>query len=51
MAFRGLQGESVIQGETHKSVAKELHTLVVDPFQQWAQGYRVSWFLVNDLLF
>lgn len=42
MAFRGLQAESVAQGETHKTIAKELHTLVADPFQEWAQGYKVN---------
>lgn len=41
MAFRGLQAESVAQGEAHKAIAKELHTLVADPFNEWAQGYKV----------
>jgi hypothetical protein len=48
MAFRGLQAESVAQGEAHKSIAKELHTLVADPFQDWAQGYRVNRFLISS---
>ncbi|KAF5383527.1 hypothetical protein D9615_003598 [Tricholomella constricta] len=39
MAFRGLQAESVAQGQAHKSIAKELNTLVADPFEDWAQGY------------
>lgn len=42
MAFRGLQAESKSQGETHKAIAKELNTLVADPFNEWAQGYKVS---------
>ncbi|KAG5649730.1 hypothetical protein H0H81_002332 [Sphagnurus paluster] len=39
MAFRGLQAESVAQGQAHKSIAKELETLVADPFEDWARGY------------
>lgn len=41
MAFRGLQTESANQGEAHKAIAKELHTLVADPFDEWAQGHKV----------
>ena len=41
MAFRGLQAESANQGEAHKAIAKELHTLVADPFDEWAQGHKV----------
>ncbi|KAG6879243.1 hypothetical protein C0992_004236 [Termitomyces sp. T32_za158] len=41
-AFRGLQAESVIQGQAHRNIAKELDTLVADPFEQWAGGYAVS---------
>lgn len=41
MAFRGMQNESKEQGLAHAAVAKDLHTLVVDPFQQWAQGHKV----------
>lgn len=51
MAFRGLQAESIAQGEAHKTVAKELHTLVADPFEGWAHGYRVSWLEFFDELF
>jgi len=40
MAFRGLQAESVAQGAAHQAVSKELHTLVAEPFAQWAQGYK-----------
>ncbi|KAG6854255.1 hypothetical protein C0991_008948 [Blastosporella zonata] len=39
MAFRGLQAESVAQGQAHRSIAKELDTLVADPFDEWAKGY------------
>jgi hypothetical protein len=41
MAFRGLQAESAAQGAVHQAVAKELHTLVIDPFEHWARGYKV----------
>lgn len=41
MAFRGLQAESRSQGEAHRAVAKELDTLVADPFEDWAEGYKV----------
>ncbi|KAF9045812.1 hypothetical protein BDZ89DRAFT_979706 [Hymenopellis radicata] len=40
MTFRGLQSESAAQGQTHKNIAKELGTLVVDPFDDWAEGYK-----------
>ncbi|KAF8920600.1 hypothetical protein CPB85DRAFT_495616 [Mucidula mucida] len=40
MTFRGLQSESAAQGQTHKNIAKELETLVVDPFDDWAKGYK-----------
>jgi len=42
MTFRGLEAESVAQGQAHKSIANELHTLVADPFEQWALGYNVT---------
>ncbi|KAG6821453.1 hypothetical protein H0H93_010177 [Arthromyces matolae] len=38
-AFRGLQSESVLQGQAHRNIAKELDTLVADPFEEWAKGY------------
>jgi hypothetical protein len=41
MAFRGLQVESATQGQGHYNIAKELTTLVADPFEEWAAGYRV----------
>jgi hypothetical protein len=42
MTFRGLQAESVNQGQVHNSIANELTTLVVDPFDNWAQAYKVN---------
>lgn len=41
MAFRGLQAESIAQGQAHRSISKELTTLVADPFDEWAQDYKV----------
>lgn len=41
MAFRGLQAESAAQGQAHNSIAKELSTLVADPFDDWARSYKV----------
>lgn len=41
MAFRGLQAESIEQGQAHAAVANDLHTLVADPFEHWAQGHKV----------
>lgn len=46
MTFRGLQAESVVQGHVHKSISNELHTLVADPFEQWALNYNVTSFLL-----
>ncbi|KDR65726.1 hypothetical protein GALMADRAFT_260135 [Galerina marginata CBS 339.88] len=40
MAFRGLQAESIAQGQVHNNIAKELNTLVADPFEQWAESYK-----------
>ncbi|THH01772.1 hypothetical protein EW145_g6857, partial [Phellinidium pouzarii] len=40
MAFRGLQAESAAQGEAHRTVAKELKELVVEPFAEWAAGHK-----------
>lgn len=51
MAFRGLQAESAAQGQAHKSIAKELNTLVADPFEDWAQGYRVKLGYLSKLAF
>ena len=42
MTFGGLQAESVAQGEVHRAIAKELETLVVDPFEDWARGHKVQ---------
>lgn len=41
MAFRGLQAETVAQGESHRVIAKELTELVADPFDEWAAGHKV----------
>lgn len=43
MAFRGLQAESAAQGEAHKAIAKELQTLVGEPFEEWAHGHKVCY--------
>lgn len=43
LAFRGLQAESVVQGQAHHTVADELATLVADPFEDWAEGYKVMY--------
>ncbi|TEB11877.1 hypothetical protein FA13DRAFT_1782956, partial [Coprinellus micaceus] len=40
LAFRGLQSETAAQGQIHKTIAHELDTLVADPFDSWAQGYK-----------
>ncbi|KAF9485462.1 hypothetical protein BDN70DRAFT_847745 [Pholiota conissans] len=40
MAFRGLQAESAAQGQAHNTIAKELETLVADPFDDWARSYK-----------
>ncbi|THU99108.1 hypothetical protein K435DRAFT_508387 [Dendrothele bispora CBS 962.96] len=40
MTFRGLQVEAASQGQAHLNIAKELESLVADPFDQWAQGYK-----------
>jgi hypothetical protein len=45
MAFRGLQAESVEQGRVHKAIAQELQDLVADPFDEWAQRYKVRVFV------
>ncbi|HEV7737605.1 MAG TPA: hypothetical protein VGO47_09590, partial [Chlamydiales bacterium] len=42
MTFRALQSESQNQGEAHKTVAKDLASLVADPFGQWASGHAVG---------
>lgn len=39
VAFRGLQAESVKQGEVHLNIANELENLVADPFGSWADGH------------
>jgi len=41
LAFRGLQAESVAQGQAHRSIARELTTLVADPFEEWSEDYKV----------
>lgn len=45
MTFRGLQVESIAQGQIHRDIAKDLQTLVVEPFNVWAQSYKVFMFL------
>ncbi|KAM6496929.1 hypothetical protein JOM56_007402 [Amanita muscaria] len=40
MTFQGLQQESVSQSKLHDNVAKELVSLVINPFAEWAQGYK-----------
>ena len=47
MSFRGLQAESVSQSKVHDSIAKELNALVISPFNEWAQGYKVSLCLLS----
>lgn len=37
--FRGLQRESIAQGEAHKALAKDLEGLVVEPFNDWADKH------------
>lgn len=49
MAFRGLQAESAAQGQAHHTIAKELTTLVADPFDEWAQGYKVRHFTKSTI--
>jgi hypothetical protein len=41
MAFRGLESESVKQGEIHKAIARELLELVAGPFATLAQEHKV----------
>ena len=40
MAFRGLQAESISQGEFHRSIAQDLEKLVLDPFGDWAAKHK-----------
>ena len=40
MAFRGLQVESVAQGEAHRTIAQDLEKLVLDPFSEWAGRHK-----------
>ncbi|KAF5361761.1 hypothetical protein D9756_002513 [Leucocoprinus leucothites] len=40
LAFRGLQAEAGAQGQAHRTVANELATLVADPFEEWAEGFK-----------
>ena len=41
MAFKGMREESAAQGALHESIAKELQTSVVEPFEKWAAGHKV----------
>ncbi|KAI6023560.1 hypothetical protein BKA83DRAFT_4261276 [Pisolithus microcarpus] len=40
MTFRGLQDESIAQGKIHKEIAKDLQTIVAEPFNEWARMYK-----------
>ncbi|KAL4063091.1 hypothetical protein J3A83DRAFT_4297301 [Scleroderma citrinum] len=40
MAFRGLQDESLAQGKIHRDIARDLQTLVAEPFDDWAEKYK-----------
>jgi hypothetical protein len=40
MAFRGLQTESVVQGEVHRGIARDLEDLVLDPFIDWSAKHK-----------
>ncbi|KAI6112615.1 hypothetical protein F5141DRAFT_1213876 [Pisolithus sp. B1] len=40
MTFRGLQDESIAQGKIHREIARDLRTLVAEPFNKWAQMYK-----------
>jgi len=51
MAFRGIQAETTKQGGVHKSIARELHHLVADPFESWSKGYHVRLSLSSFTLF
>jgi hypothetical protein len=42
MAFRGLQSESIAEGQAHKHVSQELKTLVAGPFDEWSKAYKVN---------
>lgn len=42
MTFRGLQDESAAQARIHRGIARDLQTLVADPFNNWAQDYKVA---------
>lgn len=41
VTFDGLIAEAREQGKAHDAVAKELLTRVADPFEIWANGYKV----------
>ncbi|TBU60977.1 hypothetical protein BD310DRAFT_874563 [Dichomitus squalens] len=40
MAFRGIRDESAAQGTLHESIAKELQTSVIEPFEKWAASHK-----------
>ncbi len=50
LAFRGLQAESAAQGQAHHTIANELATLVADPFEEWAEGYKVKYIRLSCFL-
>ena len=45
VAFRGLQADSIAQGEAHRSISRELESLVADPFEKWADGHKVCLYI------
>jgi hypothetical protein len=40
LTIRGLQSESLTQSSLHLTLSRDLNNLVVEPFLQWALGYR-----------
>ena len=41
MAVKSMREETITQGMLHESVAKELSTNVVEPFEKWATDHKV----------
>ncbi|EJD48326.1 hypothetical protein AURDEDRAFT_61186 [Auricularia subglabra TFB-10046 SS5] len=40
VTFRCLQSDSITQGKAHLALAKELDTVVADPFEEWAHAHK-----------
>ncbi|KZS94423.1 hypothetical protein SISNIDRAFT_42434 [Sistotremastrum niveocremeum HHB9708] len=40
VAFRGLQQESIKQGEAHRAIANDLGNLVLEPFSTWSEAHK-----------